>query len=189
MLLPDRTAVITGAASGIGLALSERCLAEGMSVVMADIESDVLHDQASRLKADGGSVTAVVCDVSDAAQVEALRDAALTAHGSVHLLCNNAGVASGRPNLKTRPAVWDWVIGVNLLGAAYGCSAFGPLMVDQGDPHVRGRARHLRGPGQVHRRHPRNVGFRRCSRSSLRSFTRFWVTWWVMTQNLSACTA
>jgi NAD(P)-dependent dehydrogenase (short-subunit alcohol dehydrogenase family) len=136
MLLPERTAVITGAASGIGLALSERCLAEGMSVVMADIESDVLHDQASRLKADGGSVTPVACDVSDAAQVDALRDAALAAHGSVHLLCNNAGVASGRPNLKTKPAVWDWVIGVNLLGAAYGCSAFGPLMVEQGEGHI-----------------------------------------------------
>ena len=66
----------------------------------------------------------MVCDVSDADQIADLRDRALAAHGAVHLLCNNAGVASGRPNYKTKPAVWDWVVGVNLLGPAYGIEAF-----------------------------------------------------------------
>jgi len=136
MELAGRTAVITGAASGIGLALTERCLNEGMSVVMADIEADRLHAEWARLDADGGAVTAVDCDVADAAQVTSLRDAALSAYGSVHLLCNNAGVASGRANHMTKPAVWDWVVGVNLLGPAYGCSAFVPLMVEQGVGHV-----------------------------------------------------
>ena len=78
----------------------------------------------------------MVCDVSDADQVADLRDAALAAYGSVQLLCNNAGVASGRPNHKTGPAVWDWVVGVNVLGPAYGVSTFVPLMLEQGEGHV-----------------------------------------------------
>ena len=136
MELDGRTAVVTGAASGIGLALTERFLDEGMSVVMADIEQPALEREAARIADAGGAVTPVVCDVSDADQVTALRDAALAAHGAVHVLCNNAGVASGRPNHKTKPAVWDWVVGVNLLGPAYGVSAFVPGMVDQGEGHV-----------------------------------------------------
>ena len=136
MLLNDRTAVITGAASGIGLALTERCLAEGMSVVMADVEADRLTAESDRLLGHGASVTPFVCDVSDAEQVAALRDAAVTAYGSVHLLCNNAGVAAGKPGHRTKPEVWDWVVGVNLLGPAYACSAFVPLMVEQGEGHV-----------------------------------------------------
>jgi NAD(P)-dependent dehydrogenase (short-subunit alcohol dehydrogenase family) len=136
MELDGRTAVVTGAASGIGLALTERFLDEGMSVVMADIEQPVLEREASRIIAAGGAVTAVVCDVSDAAQVADLRDAAVAAYGSVQLLCNNAGVAAGRPNHKTKPAIWDWVVGVNLLGPAYGVSAFVPLMLEQGEGHV-----------------------------------------------------
>lgn len=95
--LDQKTAVVTGAGSGIGLAMAERFLAEGMSVVMADIEHDVLHAQADRLADAGGRVLAVDCDVSDADQVAPLRDDALAAFGAVHLLCNNAGVASGRP--------------------------------------------------------------------------------------------
>ena len=136
MELDGRTAVVTGAASGIGLALTERFLDEGMSVVMADIEQPALEREAARIADAGGAVTPVVCDVSDADQVAALRDAALAAHGAVHVLCNNAGVASGRPNHKTKPAVWDWVVGVNLLGPAYGVSAFVPGMIDQGEGHV-----------------------------------------------------
>jgi NAD(P)-dependent dehydrogenase (short-subunit alcohol dehydrogenase family) len=65
-----------------------------------------------------------------------LRDQTLDAFGSVHLLCNNAGVASGRPNIKTKPAVWQWVVGVNVLGPAYGVSAFAPLMIEQGEGHI-----------------------------------------------------
>jgi NAD(P)-dependent dehydrogenase (short-subunit alcohol dehydrogenase family) len=136
MELSGRVAVVTGAASGIGLALAERFVDEGMSVMMADIESDVLRREASRLQDGGASVRPVVCDVSDADQVASLRDDAVAAYGGVHLLCNNAGVASGRPNIKTKPAVWDWVIGVNVLGVAYGVSAFAPLMVEQGEGHI-----------------------------------------------------
>ena len=136
MQLPNRTAVITGAASGIGLALTERCLAEGMSVVMADIEEAKLDAEAGRLAAAGAAITPLVCDVSQASELDSLRDTALAAYGAVHLLANNAGVASGRPCHQTKPEVWDWVVGVNLLGVAYGCSAFAPLMVAQGEGHI-----------------------------------------------------
>ncbi len=136
MELNGRVAVVTGAASGIGLGLSERFLAEGMRVVMADIETAVLEEQAARLQADGAEVLAVTCDVSDPAQVEALRDQAASHFGGVQLLCNNAGVAGGGAAHTTRPDIWKWVVEVNLLGVAYGISAFTPLMLEQGEGHI-----------------------------------------------------
>ena len=136
MELDGRTAVVTGAASGIGLALTERFLDEGMSVVMADIEQPELERESARIAGAGGAENPVVCDVSDADQVTGLRDAALGAYGSVQLLCNNAGVASGQPNHRTPTGVWEWVVGVNLLGPAYGVSTFVPLMLEQGEGHV-----------------------------------------------------
>ncbi len=137
MELQGRNAVVTGAASGIGLALTERFVAEGMSVVMADIEEPVLEREAARLREAGAPVVAVPCDVSDAEQIAALRDRALAEYGSVHVLCNNAGVGGpGRPTIKTEPAAWDWVIGVNVLGPAYGVRAFAPSMIDQGEGHI-----------------------------------------------------
>ena len=136
MELTDRTAVVTGAASGIGLALTERLLDEGMSVVMADVEADRLATAAAGLADRGARVRAVTVDVADPAQVEALRDESLAAFGAVHLLANNAGVAAGLPNWRTPPAVYEWVVGVNLLGVAYGVSAFAPLMVEQGVGHI-----------------------------------------------------
>lgn len=136
MELDGKVAVVTGAASGIGRALSERCLVEGMSVVLADIEGDKVRSVADGLAAVGGAVHAVEMDVADADQVEALRDEALATYGAVHLLANNAGVGSPRPNLSTSPALWRWITGVNLLGVAYGVSAFAPLMVEQGEGHI-----------------------------------------------------
>ena len=137
MELRNKVAVVTGAASGIGLAMSERFVADGMSVVMADIEVDALTEAVARLQAAGAKVEGIVCDVSDADQIASLRDSALAAFGAVHVLCNNAGVGgSGKPTWKTSPAVWDWVIGVDLLGVAYGVQAFAPLMVDQGEGHI-----------------------------------------------------
>lgn len=137
MELQGKVAVVTGAASGIGLAAAERFVAEGMSVVMADIESGELSGQAERMRADGAPVAEFVFDVSDAAQVAALREFTLSTFGSVHLLFNNAGVGgTGRPTWRTAPAVWDWVVGVDLLGVAYGVEAFVPLLVEQGEGHI-----------------------------------------------------
>jgi len=137
MELQGKVAVVTGAASGIGLATAERFVAEGMSVVMADIEAPLLKEQVARLQADGAAVAAFVLDVSDAAQVAALRDFAVETYGAVHLLLNNAGVGgTGKPTWKTKPAAWEWVIGVDLLGVAYGVEAFTSLMVEQGEGHI-----------------------------------------------------
>lgn len=137
MELQGKTAVVTGAASGIGLALSERFLGEGMSVVMADVEAPVLEEQAARLAAlHPDRVLAERCDVADAAQVRGLKEAANEAFGTVGVLCNNAGVAAGRATWKTRAEVWDWEVGVNLLGVGYGVSTFVPDMVAAGEGHV-----------------------------------------------------
>lgn len=134
--LTGKVAVVTGAASGIGLALTRRLVAEGMRVVMADVEEPRLVEAASKLEADGADVFAVLTDVTRPEQVQALADQTLAQFGAVHLLCNNAGVAPGGPMLQTTPQDWQWCVGVNVLGVAYGVTTFGPLLVEQGEGHI-----------------------------------------------------
>lgn len=139
MELAGRTAVVTGAASGIGLALTERLLAEGMAVVMADIEADALRRQAARLVEAGGRVEAVECDVADPDQVAAVRDRAGQVFGPVHLLCNNAGVGPpAEPQLwLNTPNDWRWTFEVNVFGVVNGINTFLPHMIGHGEPgHV-----------------------------------------------------
>jgi NAD(P)-dependent dehydrogenase (short-subunit alcohol dehydrogenase family) len=130
-------AVVTGAASGIGLGLATRLAAEGMRVVMADVEAPALTVAARHLAAAGADVLSVVTDVSDLAAVEALRDAALERYGAVHLLCNNAGVGGPHgPVWECPPGEWDWVLGVNLGGVINGLRAFMPVLIQQDAAHV-----------------------------------------------------
>ena len=134
---PGRVAVVTGAASGIGLGLAERFAAEGMHVVMADVEEPALSKAASQLLERGASVLPVVTDVADRAAVEALRDTAVSAFGAVHVLCNNAGVGGPHgPLWECPPAEWDWVLGVNLGGVINGVGAFMPLLLEQDAAHL-----------------------------------------------------
>ena len=133
--LSGKVAVVTGAASGIGLAMVQSFVAEGMRVVMADIEAEPLAAAAADLP-DGTEALTVVCDVTDLAQVEALRDAAVERFGAVHVLCNNAGVAGGGPIWAQSRADWDWVLGVNLFGVINGITAFTPLLIEQGEGHI-----------------------------------------------------
>src|SRR5207302_11348642 len=92
VMAPGHVAVVTGAASGIGLALTRRFLAEGMRVVMADVEQAALDRAAGEVSPRDDLVLPVVTDVSDADQVDALLESTLTAFGGVHVVCNNAGV-------------------------------------------------------------------------------------------------
>jgi NAD(P)-dependent dehydrogenase (short-subunit alcohol dehydrogenase family) len=137
VVAPGRVAVVTGAASGIGLALSERFAAEGMSVVMADVEGPALESAAAGLADAGAQVLPVVTDVADEASVEALRDAALAAFGAVHVLCNNAGVGGPHGPIWTASrGDLEWVLGVNLWGVVHGIRAFVPVLLEQDAGHV-----------------------------------------------------
>ncbi len=126
-----KVAVVTGAASGIGRALAERCAQEGMRVVLAGINEQTLMQASQELKAEGASVLAVQTDVSKAGDVEALAQKAFDTYGAVHLLFNNAGVGAGTIIWESTLADWEWTIGVNLWGVIHGIRAFVPRMLEQ----------------------------------------------------------
>tara|TARA_Y100001934_G_scaffold55200_1_gene68066 strand:- start:59 stop:910 length:852 start_codon:yes stop_codon:yes gene_type:complete len=135
--LDGRVAVVTGAASGIGLAMGEAFLAEGMAVVLSDVDGGALDEQVGRLSLDvGDRVSGVICDVADPEAVAVLAEESWARHGIVDVLCNNAGVGPAGPMLETTPTEWQWVVGVNLLGVAHGVMAFVPRMVEAGVGHV-----------------------------------------------------
>jgi NAD(P)-dependent dehydrogenase (short-subunit alcohol dehydrogenase family) len=126
----DKVAVITGAASGIGRAIAERCVREGMAVVLADIEQPALDNACHKLASRGAKVVAIRTDVSRAEDIEALAQKTLEQFGVVHLLVNNAGVGSGAVAMGTL-ADWQWTLGVNLWGVIHGVHVFTPLMLKQ----------------------------------------------------------
>jgi len=134
--LTGRIAVVTGAASGIGRVLADRFAAEGMSLVLADIEQAPLDAAVSEL-GEQTEVLARVTDVTDPAAVEALRDAALERFGTYFVVCNNAGVGGlGDTTWEGPLAGWQWVLGVNLWGVIHGIRAFVPHLVERGEGHV-----------------------------------------------------
>jgi NAD(P)-dependent dehydrogenase (short-subunit alcohol dehydrogenase family) len=129
-----RVAVITGGASGIGLALAERAGREGMSVVISDIEAGALTAAEAALRGRGYPVRAERLDVTDAAAVEGFAASVYAEFGAVHLLCNNAGVLNReRPTWEHSIADWKWVLDVNLWGVVHGIRAFVPRMLEGGD--------------------------------------------------------
>ena len=134
--LKGKVAVITGGASGIGRAVAERAAAEGMKVVIGDIEEGPLKDAEDELSSRGAEAMGVLSDVSDAASVRELRDKALDRFGAVHLVHNNAGVGLGGPIWDVSEEDWRWILGVNLLGVVHGIATFVPLLLEQGEGHV-----------------------------------------------------
>ncbi len=134
--LKGKTAVVTGAASGIGLAMAERFAAEGMNVVLSDVDEAHLHEAAAAAGKSGAKTLAVRADVSKIADIDALAKRTFEAFGTAHVVCNNAGVAVGGFMWEAEQADWDWIVGVNLSGVVNGVRSFVPKMVAQGEGHV-----------------------------------------------------
>lgn len=135
MDLTGKTAVVTGGASGIGLATARRFAASGVNLVLGDVEEGPLEEAVAGLLADGARVLGLRADVTVEQDVVALRDAALAEFGGVHLIFNNAGVGSG-PAIGTPKAVWDWVMDVNVGGVVNGVNAFVPHFLEKNEGHV-----------------------------------------------------
>ena len=140
-----KTAVVTGAASGMGLAFARRFAAEGMNVVLADIEQDALDAQVQQLRQEERTVLGVTVNTMRRATLENLRDRTIAEFGNIHILCNNAGVASledagiggadaqSRGSWEVPDSTWDWVMGVNFWGVLYGLQVFVPHMLEHGE--------------------------------------------------------
>lgn len=135
--LEGKTAVITGAASGMGYAMAETFAGVGMNVVLADVEEEALKVAAAQVEAKGGSALAVPTDVSDEAAMLHLADATRQAFGDAQLVCLNAGVAGdGGPIEQVSTKGWKWTLGVNLFGIVHGIQAFVPAMKANDVGHV-----------------------------------------------------
>ena len=134
--LRGRVAVVTGAASGIGLALARRFGEEGMKVVLSDVEEASLARATQALVEAGHRAIGVRCDVRFQEAVDALRDATLAEFGAVHVVCNNAGVArapGGGSMWRYDLNDWTWILQVNLMGVVHGIRSFVPVLVEQRD--------------------------------------------------------
>ncbi len=125
----NKVAVITGAASGIGLALAEHCIRKGMKVVMADIEADALNQAKNTINGSNTNILPVVTDVSNHDDVEALARKATENFGKTDILFNNAGVAGGSSAWESTINDWKWVLGVNLWGYINCIRTFVPIML------------------------------------------------------------
>lgn len=135
--LRDRVAVVTGGASGIGLATAERFAAEGMKLVLSDVEEGALEKARAGLAGQGAQVLAVRTDVRDAAAVDALAKATLDHYGAVHVVFNNAGVCVPGAIFESSLEDLRWTIDVNLWGVIHGVRSFVPILLEQGgEGHV-----------------------------------------------------
>lgn len=134
-----KTAVITGGASGIGLAIAERLAREGMNIVVGDIEQTALDRAVAAITAHGTRAIGVVTDVTRFEAVVELERRAVEAFGKVHVLCNNAGVGPQEdvPMWELPLSDWRWTFAVNVWGVIHGVKAFVPGMLAHGEPgHV-----------------------------------------------------
>ncbi len=129
--LSGRVAVITGGASGIGLATARRLAGEGMRIVLADVQQDALDVAVKELQGLGAETLGVRTDVGDLKQVQTLADKTFAHFGTAHLVFNNAGVAIFGPIQEMKHEDWEWVLRVDLWGVIHGVEAFVPRMIAQ----------------------------------------------------------
>jgi len=132
--LEGRAAVVTGAASGIGLAVTEAFAASGMRVLMTDRDEEHLVEHAKRLVSTGGEVAHRVVDVTDADAVERAADAAIDEFGKLHVAVNNAGIVVGGNSWELPLSEWRRVVEVDLWGVIHGVHAFVPRIIASGEP-------------------------------------------------------
>ena len=131
-----KTAVVTGAASGIGFGLAERFAQENMQVVMADVEEEALEKAVERLEQHQHRVTGVRADVLAKESIEELFAKAQEQYGNIHILCNNAGIGAfsgNRAIWEVEKSDWNWTLGVNFYGVLYGIQTFLPHMQEHGE--------------------------------------------------------
>ncbi len=131
-----KTAVVTGAASGIGLAMARTFSAAGMSVVLSDVEADRLDAAVASLNEQGRKAVGVRADVTVAEQVNRLAEAALDEFGGVHVVANNAGIGTFGALDRLSLDDWKWTLDVNLWGVIHGVRTFLPLLERQGEGHI-----------------------------------------------------
>ncbi len=134
--LTGKAAFVTGAASGIGLGITEALVAKGARVMMADIDVDELARVSDRLRAEGADVATAIVDVSLREDQQRAADQMVRAFGGVDILINNAGVGGGGPFERWNDKGWDWTVGVNLMSVIYGFDIFGRIMAQQGAGHI-----------------------------------------------------
>lgn len=133
--LAGKVAVVTGAASGIGLAMCKAFASKGMNLVLADISQQELSDAEKTVQELGAETLTVVCDVSDASQIQALSNKAYERFGAVNVLCNNAGVGGISVDMKdSDQKTWDWIMGVNFNSVVYAVQSFVNRMLASGEP-------------------------------------------------------
>ncbi len=127
----NKVAIITGAGSGIGLAIANKCVKEGMKVVLADIDERALRRAERKLKKVGAEILTVATDVSKPKDIEMLATKTIATFGEVHLLFNNAGVSNAKYTWNYTLKDWEWQLGVNLFGVISGIRIFVPIMLKQ----------------------------------------------------------
>jgi NAD(P)-dependent dehydrogenase (short-subunit alcohol dehydrogenase family) len=140
--ISGRVAVVTGGASGIGRAMVDRFAAEGMKVVLADIEQSALDRAVAEVRATGAEAIGVRTDVTQADEIEALAERSVAEFGAVHVLCNNAGVEGGALFSDMSLRTWQWVFDVNFWGPLHGCRVFLPILRQQDEAHIVTTASH-----------------------------------------------
>lgn len=128
----NKTAFITGAASGIGFELTRALTREGAQVMMADINPELLEKAAAHIRSENGKVETCLCDVTHAAQVEAAAETTEKTFGPVHILMNNAGVGIGGMPGEIPLSDWRWIMDVNFMGIVHGVEAFVPRLKAHG---------------------------------------------------------